>query len=168
MPRGYKNGVPVRLSHGMRGTPTYGSWISMKRRCLNPSDSDYSNYGAKGITVCDAWLRFEGFFSDMGERPAGKTLDRLDISKGYSKENCRWATVKEQNRNRSDTRILEFNGEKRCMGEWAEILGIPDYLIKNRIDRRGWSIEEALSTPTMGRGTAHIRRARLQVEMVPA
>lgn len=90
----------MRCIHGMRETPTYSSWVSMKSRCLNRNDSSFNRYGGRGITVCDRWLDFRAFFEDMGPRPHGMSLDRIDGTRGYSPDNCRWATQAEQNANR--------------------------------------------------------------------
>lgn len=88
-------------THGMRHTCTYNSWEAMKKRCLNVKAVNYFNYGGRGITVCEQWLTFEGFFADMGERPEGKTLDRYPDKDGnYEPGNCRWATPGEQANNR--------------------------------------------------------------------
>ena len=89
-----------RIKHGMTNTPTYSSWVCMKSRCNNPNDSSYERYGGKKIKVCKRWNNFKEFFSDMGERPKGKTLDRINTKKGYTKLNCRWATISEQNFNK--------------------------------------------------------------------
>ena len=83
-----------KLPHG------YHTWIGMKQRCLNPNHKNYHQYGGRGITVCEQWMTWEGFCNDMGERPEGKTLDRIEGSKGYYPENCRWATKEEQIANR--------------------------------------------------------------------
>lgn len=95
----------TKHGHGPSGvrkkkTPTYVSWQSMKARCHNPKATSYERYGARGITVCRRWHKFENFLADMGERPEGMTLDRRNNNRGYSKANCRWATPKQQHENR--------------------------------------------------------------------
>jgi hypothetical protein len=90
-----------RVNHGLGGTPTYRSWYSMLQRCTNPRDLGWTNYGGRGIKVCDEWLTIEGFVRDMGLRPVGMSLDRIDTDGNYEPGNCRWATVTEQNRNRT-------------------------------------------------------------------
>jgi hypothetical protein len=92
--------------HGMTGTPTWWSWICMRQRCSDPRVYGYSRYGGRGITVCERWLHsFENFLADMGERPDGMTLDRIDNDGNYEPGNCRWATSSDQNNNRSDNKI---------------------------------------------------------------
>lgn len=86
--------------HGHHGTSAYRSWHSMLQRCTNPNNSGYGSYGGSGIDVCDSWRDFSSFFEDMGERPEGSTLDRINGTKGYSKENCRWANLSLQGHNR--------------------------------------------------------------------
>ena len=97
----------------------------MRRRCLVPSHSDYPRYGARGITVCDSWAQsFEAFFSDMGNRPPNTTLDRIDPSKGYERENCRWATPFEQSRNRRDLTILDTPSGRMPLVDYAKEIGL--------------------------------------------
>lgn len=141
-----------RLRHGHAAGPrgagvrslTYNAWRAMKGRCTQPKDGGYAKYGAVGVVLCEAWDRFDAFLRDMGERPsAAHTIERLDNSKGYSPENCRWATRKEQARNRRSNRILALGGVEMPIAAWAEHLGMPAHRISTRL-RRGWSVERAL------------------------
>lgn len=116
----------TKHSHGHRNNRTYKTWVEMKMRCLNPTNHAYKDYGARGITVCDRWNNsFEEFLSDMGERPHGKSLDRIDNNKGYCPENCRWATPKEQCNNRRSNFLMTLNGETKSLTEWGRYLDIP-------------------------------------------
>lgn len=117
----------------------------MKVRCSNPKSQAYVRYGARGITVCERWHSFENFYADMGERPEGMTLDREDNNKGYEPGNCRWATRREQTRNRNITISLSFNGRTQPLAAWAEELGLSYYLLLSRY-KAGWSIERLLTT----------------------
>lgn len=135
-------------THGRRHTPEYCSWTGMIQRCHNPKSCQYSHYGGRGIDVCRQWRNsFEAFFEDMGDRPSKEhTIDRIDNSKGYSPDNCKWATRKEQSRNRRSNRIVNHNGKSQTVTEWSEELGISYGAILARLNR-GWSTEKALTTP---------------------
>ena len=138
----------MKITHGQsrRGQKTseYAIWHSMVHRCTNPANPAWSNYGGRGITVCERWRSFENFYEDVGRRPDGLTLDRIDNSKGYEPGNTRWATQREQMRNMRLNRVLEFRGESRCVAEWADLVGIKASNIHNRL-KHGWSIEDALT-----------------------
>ena len=98
--------------HASSRSPTYQTWRSMVKRCRYPSNANYAYYGGRGIRVCDEWLSFEGFLRDMGERPKGKTLDRIDVNEGYNPWNCRWATRTEQQAHRRGTKRIDRPGSK--------------------------------------------------------
>lgn len=127
-------------------SPTYSSWASMRERCDRPSATKFSTYGAVGITYQESWKQFKHFLADMGERPPGTTLDRRDNSKGYSKDNCRWATPKQQQRNMRSNHLITYNGVTQCAAAWAEVTGVRAPLIVQRI-KRGLSVEQALTIP---------------------
>lgn len=129
-----------------KGTPEHNSWVAMKQRCYYKGYRRYDRYGGRGIKVCDSWLEsFENFYNDMGPKPSPKhSLDRIDTNGNYCPENCRWATKKEQARNRRNTKLITHNGRTASIPEWSEITGIPQQLIHTRI-RRGWSDEDAIS-----------------------
>lgn len=120
---------------------TYGTWSSMIQRCTNQNNARYHQYGGRGIVVCDKWMLFESFFNDLGPRPAGTSLDRIDVDGPYCKENCRWATSKEQMRNRRDTKNNVFG---KAITEVAEGIGMNGGTLASRL-KRGWSTDRALS-----------------------
>lgn len=134
-------------------TPTYKAWNAMKQRCTNPKNASYKNYGARGVTYDPRWEQFENFLADMGEKPGSKreySLDRIDNNKGYYKDNCRWATIREQNRNRRVNKLIIYNNEYKTLVEWSEELDIPYKTLESRI-RLGWTIEKAFTTPVRKR-----------------
>jgi hypothetical protein len=137
-------------THGMRYTPTYRVWVSMKQRCSPKASKskNYKEYYLKGVRVCERWREsFENFLADMGERPSmAYTIDRIDNSKGYEPGNCRWATLLEQNQNRSTCLWLEYKGLRLNAAEWSRRTGLCVATIHSRI-KRGWSIEDTLEKP---------------------
>lgn len=134
-----------RTKHGMASSRIYSIWRVMLDRCKNPNNPSYADYGGRGIAVSEEWKDFETFYADMGSRPKGYSLDRIDNDKGYSKDNCKWSTYRDQLNNRRNNRMLEFRGEVKTFGEWAVVTGIGWHTIRSRIDRYGWSVERALT-----------------------
>jgi len=137
---------PIRLSHGKRRSSIYYVWCGIIQRCTNENQKAYKNYGDRGITVCEEWLNFENFYADMGEKPVGLTIDRINNNLGYCKENCRWATKKEQANNTRSNRIIEFSGQSFTMKQWSENLGIPYQTLAVRLNKYKWSVSRALTT----------------------
>lgn len=142
--------------HGLKNDPSYKVWESMKARCLRKSCAAYPRYGGRGITICDEWLRFEGFYKDMGTRPPGMSLDRVDNDGPYSKENCRWATRLEQQNNTRAVRRLTLNGETKSISQWAKALGVSRNRIRTRL-QNGMTQEQALLTPKLNAWTSGAR-----------
>jgi len=148
----------MKLTHGQSRrrtgqTRAYQTWRSMLKRCLSPNDKQYKNYGGRGISICEEWKVFQNFFADMGHPPTGMSLDRRDNNSHYRKDNCRWATPKEQANNRRASirhRIsyIEINGEKRAIREVEKSLGLSQGALWHRL-KSGWSIEKSCSTPRM-------------------
>lgn len=144
-----------RIMGGQSKDNRYRNWANMKRRCYDPSVDSFYLYGGRGIVVCDRWLGRHGFFNfcdDMGEKPVGCSLDRIDPMKGYSPENCRWATPKEQARNRRNNHIVEYKGEKRYLSDLVNESPVKNSTIEMRIYKYGWSLEDALNKPVRKRG----------------
>lgn len=134
------------VNHRMTRTPEYRTWQAMRGRCFNQNDKDYQSYGGRGITVCKEWAdSFDAFYADMGPRPSGSTIDRIDNSKPYCASNCRWATAKEQTRNRSNAINVTYNGETNPLSVWCEKFGINYYTAYGRLKRLGWSVERTLN-----------------------
>lgn len=109
---------------GKKCSRTYKSWQEMWGRCRNASHISYKNYGARGITVDERWVDFMEFFRDMGDRPEGQYLDRVDGSKGYSADNCKWSTRIEQNQNRRSCIYVPFGDERLALAEWCRRMGL--------------------------------------------
>ena len=136
--------------HGKSKDPLYDVWIAMRQRCSNENDSNYPNYGGRGIAVCLEWdAEFTSFatWADSSGYKKGACLDRIDNSKDYTPDNCRWTNHKQNNRNKRDNHLLTFNGKTQCVADWADEIGISHHNISNRINNYGWSIEDALTLP---------------------
>ena len=114
------------LKHGKYKRPEYVVWERMRSRCNNPKDKNYHSYGGRGITVCPEWDDFNVFLEDMGDRPEGMSIDRRDNNSGYSKGNCRWITLQEQNHNTSRSINIEWKGATKTLRQWAEVFSL-DY-----------------------------------------
>ena len=121
----------------------------MKTRCYNKNNKDYKYYGDRGITVCDRWIAsFKDFLEDMGNRPDGMTLDRIDNNSNYELSNCRWATRNEQNNNRRYNYSIEFRGKKRNAAQIARMIGMTPGALQGRL-YSGWSVERAINQPVI-------------------
>lgn len=129
---------------------TRNSWSNMVRRCTVPSSDNYEYYGARGISVCDRWLSFENFLADMGLRPDGSTIDRINTDGDYEPGNCRWETASRQQNNKRNTRRYLFRGEMLCLRDISEKYGVKYELLKQRV-YDGWTVEEAAATPAKKR-----------------
>jgi hypothetical protein len=129
---------------------TYKIWSAMLQRCNNPNCNKFKRYGGRGITVCREWYTFENFITDLGERPNGLSLERVDNNGNYCKENCKWASPITQAHNRENNRLISFQGETKCLSEWARHVGITISSLTYRINN-GWDTERALLTPLISR-----------------
>lgn len=139
----------IPKTHGKRYTKIYHIWLSMKDRCNNERCSDYRFYGGRGIFVCEEWQSFEPFdeWAMANGYEDGLTIDRIDNNAGYSPENCRWITRKEQCYNRRSNHYIEYNGKTQTITQWAKECGLTEQVLSGRL-RNGWDIDRALHTPT--------------------
>ena len=128
-------------------------WRNMIRRCTNQKAAAYADYGGRGITVCDRWLAsFENFLADMGRKPSPDLeIERIDNDGGYDPGNCRWATRKENSRNRRSNRMITLDGQTKALAAWCEESGLPRDTVRKRLEA-GWEPQLALSTPVIRRG----------------
>ena len=149
--------------HGMTNTPTYRTWRGLKKRCLNPNEHNYHRYGGRQpnpVTVCDEWRDdFSAFLRDMGVKPEGMTIDRIDNELGYFKENCRWASYTVQSRNRTNNKLITYNNETLPLSEWAERIGISYMTLYMRIFQYKWSIERAFTESIHRKESQQINKA---------
>lgn len=136
----------LNKSHGLYGTEMHRIWRSMLARCQSKTHIGYRYYGGRGVKVCERWMDLNNFIADMGQRPTGASLDRIDPDGDYEPGNCRWATVAEQNRNKRTNVNLTLAGRTQCAAEWARELGVTQGAIAWR-KKQGWSDEQTLTKP---------------------
>lgn len=115
----------------------------MRRRCNNQNQKYWANYGGRGITVCKRWDSYNTFLQDMGECQKGMSLERIDVNKGYYPENCCWIPRNKQARNKRNTVRVEYEGQSKCLADWADELGILYSTLYNRLYSYGWTVERA-------------------------
>lgn len=142
----------LKLSHGKHGTRLYRCWRNMISRCEDPSNKEYKNYGARKITVCDNWRSdFQAFYKWALENGYCEelTIERIDVNKGYSPENCTWADVYTQARNKCNNVFITHNGRTMILEDWARETGISSKTIRNRI-KSGWAVSDALKKRPTG------------------
>lgn len=137
-------------SHGMSYSKEYASWRAMLWRCSKKCTNDLNkNYHGRGISVCERWKSFKNFIQDMGNKPSpDQEIDRIDNEKNYSLENCRWATSKQNSRNKRNNFIIERNGEEKCLSEWCEVYNLTYGRIYYRMKKFGMSLDEAIKATT--------------------
>lgn len=135
----------IHTTHGESKSPEYASWRSMRTRCLVKTASNYHMYGGSGITIDERWDDYRNFLLDMGRKPSLRhSIDRIDNAKGYSPENCRWATNHIQSRNKTNNHLISAFGKEMCIKDWSQETGVPTATIIYRINA-GWSAEKALT-----------------------
>ncbi len=142
----------INTIHGMKGTRQYTIWRGIKQRTTNPNNHEYCNYGERGIGICEEWKEsFENFkkWADENGYAENLVIDRKDNDKGYSPDNCRWVTVKENCRNKRNNHCLTYKGQTKTITEWADIVGLSKAVLRYRIVKMGWSAEKALTTKKM-------------------
>lgn len=139
--------------HSRQGktSPEYWIWASIRRRCLNPKDNSYEYYGGRGVKICERWMLFENFISDMGVRPSPELiLGRKNNDGDYEHSNCRWVTRLVQGSNRRNNVFLTFNGRTQIRDQWAREVGLSKSTLQHRLDS-GWSVASAISQPAIRR-----------------
>jgi hypothetical protein len=128
-------------------------WRLMIRRCESPKDTSFKDYGGRGIKICERWHNFDNFYADMGVQPVGMQIDRIDNNGNYEPGNVRWVTPPQQTRNKRNNVNLTFAGRTMCMQDWAAEVGISPPTLLTRL-QRGWSVEQALTTPAVRRANS--------------
>ena len=133
--------------HGRTKSTEYKSWSAMKQRCTNTRNAEFYLYGGRGVSVCNRWIdSFENFIKDMGNKPKGMSLDRIDTNGNYCPENCRWATDEQQNNNTRKNKFITHEGKTLSHTQWSKLLGGNPNLVYLRI-REGWDDMSAVTTP---------------------
>lgn len=153
-----KSGKQVRVRHGESHTRLHNIWMGMENRC-NPNNTSSKRYGGRGITVCEEWKQYEKFrdWALSNGYEDGLTIERKNVDKGYSPDNCEWIPLKKQARNRGTTFWVTYNGERMSLAEAAELAGLPYKQVHYRIKRIGWPVEKALSEPMKRESELHKR-----------
>jgi hypothetical protein len=138
------------ITHGAtkdrKVTRAYQAWKAMKVRCQNTKSKYFKNYGGRGITICERWQSFTNFLADMGECPAGLSLERSNNNGNYEPGNCKWTTMEEQNRNRRSNVFITFEGRTQCMSDWANEFHLRPGALRYRLSR-GWPVYRAFNEP---------------------
>ena len=146
-----KNLLEINTKHGKTDTKLYGVWSTMKTRCLNPNSVSYKLYGKRGIKVCEEWVNdFQAFYEwavSTGYHE-GLSIDRIDVNGDYEPNNCRWADAETQANNRRNSHIVTLNGESHTIAEWSKITGIKSSTLYMRLNKYGYSVEDALKAVT--------------------
>lgn len=133
----------TRMRHGLSRTKTHGAWLNMKERCMNPKNKSYKHYGGRGISFCERWKNFDLFLEDMGICPEGYSIDRINVNKDYSPDNCKWSSVEDQANNTRRNKRITYNGQTKTLAQWCRELNIPYARVLARLDKLGWSVDRA-------------------------
>lgn len=149
--------LAAKNKHGMRNTPTHNAWRGMIDRCRRKKATNYKYYGARGIRVCDRWLKFSNFYADMGERPKGTTIERKDVNGNYEPGNCIWLDSKLQAQNTRRNIRISAHGRTQCAAEWARELGVPYQTFKQRCSDSGLDGQELIDSFKTEEGRAKYR-----------
>ena len=134
--------------HGMSKTKIYSVWRTMKQRCTYEKNESYKNYGGRGITYCDEWEEFEPFYewAMANGYKEGLSIDRIDSDGNYEPSNCRWVTMKKQQNNRTNNRIIKYKNKEMNLQQFIKLTGLTESAVRGRLDR-GWSVEDIANTP---------------------
>lgn len=158
-----QNSTNMYTKHGHakcgKMSPEYVSWQRVIQRCSNPNYENYNNYGGRGVKVCERWKKsFANFLSDMGNKPFPRAhIDRIDNSGNYEPKNCRWVSCKENARNKRNNLVIEWKGKAKTLSQWSELLNINKNTLRDRLNSKNWTVEEALTIPAMRKGETRKR-----------